>query len=86
MFLILRFENVRQKFTSQTNNVATVDRLNQSGGPINHLNIIGTSKQNIDSLVQDCSNSIANALELLESCTKPSIYKMAIFFFFVIWL
>ena len=26
-----------------------------------------------DSLVQDCSNSIANALELLQSCTKPSI-------------
>ena len=24
-------------------------------------------------LVQDCSNSIANALELLQSCTKPSI-------------
>ena len=28
----------------------------------------------IDDLMQDCSNSIANALELLESCTKPSIY------------
>ena len=28
---------------------------------------------NIDGLVQDCSNSIANALELLQSCTKPSI-------------
>ena len=27
----------------------------------------------IDSLVQDCSNSIANALELLQSCPKPSI-------------
>ena len=27
----------------------------------------------IDGLVQDCSNSIANALELLRSCTKPSI-------------
>ena len=26
----------------------------------------------IDALVQDCSNSIANALELLQSCTKPS--------------
>ena len=26
----------------------------------------------IDSLVQDCSNSIANALESLQSCTKPS--------------
>ena len=27
----------------------------------------------IDGLVQDCSNSIANAMELLQSCTKPSI-------------
>ena len=27
-----------------------------------------------DSLVQDCSNSIADALELLQSCTKPSIW------------
>ena len=26
-----------------------------------------------DGLVQDCSNSIANALELLQSCTKPSV-------------
>ena len=25
-------------------------------------------------LLQDCSNSIANALELLQSCNKPSIY------------
>ena len=28
---------------------------------------------NIDGLVQDCSNSIANAMELLHSCIKPSI-------------
>ena len=28
-------------------------------------------KKYIDGLVQDCSNSIANALELLQSCTKP---------------
>ena len=27
----------------------------------------------IDGLVQDCTNSIANALELLQPCTKPSI-------------
>ena len=26
----------------------------------------------INGLVQDCSNSIANALGLLQSCTKPS--------------
>ena len=29
----------------------------------------------IDSLVQDCSNSSALAMELLQSCTKPSIYR-----------
>ena len=28
----------------------------------------------IDGLVQDCTNSIANALELLQSCTKPSTW------------
>ena len=27
----------------------------------------------LEGWVQDCSNSIANALELLQSCTKPSI-------------
>ena len=26
----------------------------------------------IDGFLQDCSNSIADALELLQSCTKPS--------------
>ena len=30
--------------------------------------------KHIDCLVQDCSNSIADALELLQSCTKPLIY------------
>ena len=30
--------------------------------------------QHFDGLVQDCSKSIARALELLQSCTKPSIY------------
>ena len=29
--------------------------------------------QYIDGLVQDCSNSTANALELLQFCTKPSV-------------
>ena len=31
-------------------------------------------RDHIDGLVQDCSNSIANTLEWLQSCTKPSIY------------
>ena len=29
-----------------------------------------------DSLVQDCNNSSALAMELLQSCTKPSICKL----------
>ena len=33
------------------------------------------SKMQIDGLMQDCSNSIANALELLQSCTKPPKYN-----------
>ena len=37
-----------------------------------HIN----SRDNIDGLAQDCSNSIANALELLQSCTKPSIFYL----------
>ena len=31
-----------------------------------------------DGLVQDYSNSIAKAMELLQSCTKPSIYCLQI--------
>ena len=30
----------------------------------------------IDGWVQDCSNSFVNALELLQSCIKPLIYRM----------
>ena len=32
------------------------------------------SPQYIDNLVQNCRNSIANAQEFLQSCTKPSIW------------
>ena len=38
------------------------------------LNTADTPKINIDGLVQDCSISIAKALEILQSCTKPWIY------------
>ena len=34
----------------------------------------GCQQQDINGLVQDGNNSIANALELLQSCTKPLIY------------
>ena len=36
---------------------------------------------NINGLVQDCSNSSALAMELLQFCTKPSIYFLQATFF-----
>ena len=42
---------------------------------ITEVNVIWSMESKyIDGLVQDCSNSFANALELLQSCTKPSIW------------
>ena len=35
---------------------------------------VNLSRKKFGGLVQDCTNCIANALELLQSCTKPSIY------------
>ena len=32
----------------------------------------------IDGLVEDCNISIANALEILQSCTKPSILSFLV--------
>ena len=41
----------------------------------------------IDGFVQDCSNSIANALELLQSCTKPPKWTLWIMIFsFLVFL
>ena len=37
------------------------------------------SHRNIDGLVQDCSISRASAMEILQSCTNPSIYCSYIF-------
>ena len=37
----------------------------------------------VNGLVQNCSNSIANALELLQSSTKPSIY---VIYLIALWL
>ena len=34
----------------------------------------------IDGLVQDCSNSIANTLELLQSYKKPSMWSVKTYF------
>ena len=43
--------------------------LNQ--GPV-HTQLLPVFPAHIDGLVQDCSNSIANAMELLQSCTRAS--------------
>ena len=37
------------------------------------LDYVDGLAQNCSGLVQDCSNSIATALELLQSCTEPSM-------------
>ena len=42
------------------------------------------SSYNIYGFMQNCSNSIANALELLQSCTKPSILRIELPFHDVI--
>ena len=39
----------------------------------------------IDGLVQDCRNSTASALELLQSCTKPLIYPIKFEYSFVVF-
>ena len=43
-----------------------------------HTDILGqlSLHSHIDGLVQDCSNSSALAMELLQSCTKPSTYSL----------
>ena len=41
-------------------------------------------KKYINGLAQDCSNSIANALELLQSCAEPSIYTTQTLLCFVV--
>ena len=54
-------------------NLLSVGSLGTYLGNLNqHIKISQFKNVNIDGLVQDCSNSIANALELLQSCTKPS--------------
>ena len=47
-----------------------------SRGMVHFTSPIYQPWEHINGLVQDCSNSIANALELLQSCTKPSIWNV----------
>ena len=41
---------------------------------VNRDQLIKFTELYVDGLVQDCSNSNAWAMELLQSCTKPSMY------------
>ena len=43
---------------------------------ITNTNTTPNAYTHIGGFVQDCSNSIATALELLQSCTKPSMYSL----------
>ena len=48
---------------------------------MNYMECTGTSfkiQDHINGLVQDCSNSIANTLEFMQSCTKPVIYALVL--------
>ena len=60
----------------QRNNLQQMMHERRKSPDMSWWNIFFTSNSRlfIDGLVQDCSNSIANALELLQSCTKLSIY------------
>ena len=52
------------------------------------LDEVWTNCVSYQCLVQDCSNSIADALELLQCCTKLSIFNCALFCFgyvMVLW-
>ena len=45
----------------------------ESPGPLLNYNLKKHFQDYIYGLVQDCSNSSALAMELLQACTKPSI-------------
>ena len=46
--------------------------------PTGHVVDISKWAEHINGLVQDCSNSIANALELPQSRTKPSAWCLSL--------
>ena len=39
--------------------------------------VIISIRSSVDGLVQECSNPIANAMELLQSCTEPDMNTAA---------
>ena len=48
----------------------------QRNNPVSQCVETAIGEDHFDGLVQDCSNSSALAMELLQSCTDPSIYTM----------
>ena len=59
---------------SPTLGSSTKLELNPISGLYAHVQQPQKCDRQIDGLVHDCSNSIANALELPQSCTKPLKY------------
>ena len=49
-------------------------KVNESDNKQEYLQQIAGNKHYFDGLAQDCGNSIANAIELPQSCAKPMIY------------
>ena len=52
-----------------------ISRFFNSGESFAQAWSVPSCTESIDGLVQDCSIPIANALEILQSCTKPSIFE-----------
>ena len=48
------------------------------------MDVMKIKSDQISASVQDCSNTIANALQLLQSCMKPSMY-MLLFRCYISW-
>ena len=62
--------------TLECNNMAQQKKFKVSLCQFLCTKIFPKKLKNIDGLVQDYSNSIADALELLQSCTKPSMWSI----------
>ena len=60
------------------NTVSRVERIGElSGGLTSPMHLMNKCvRYNIDGSAQDCSNSSALAMELLQSCAKPSIWGL----------
>ena len=60
-----------------TNHAQIKININSPYVSLKEVSFITSSKDHIDGLVQNCSISIVNTLEILQSCTKPSLCSEA---------